>query len=295
MLAELPGALGTATLGHVVKVAEETDRRELKECPKTHVVWRWSFGAAGYSIHSEDFLSEGEAAMQLRFLQTKLYPEWCETAQRRRHLERWSHVLRERRLHAQLMEDPRMQGFASPERSILPGDFVPIKAACRMPFPGFRNLGNTCYLNAVLQCLCHWPPISAYLATRKVGRSHVPLSVMGDCVRGVLNDYSRAQVIRAGRSTVTKEVIVPTALVRQVLQQSGCVAGTQEDAATALDCIFQCLDQGDMQRGLFATGVDMEVTGIVHLGAAEQVDVSGRGGRCRCRRSFASALSLIHI
>ena len=83
MLVELPGALGTATLGHVVKVAEETDRRELKECPKTHVVWRWSFGAAGYSIHSEDFLSEGEAATELRFLQRKLYPEWCETAQRR--------------------------------------------------------------------------------------------------------------------------------------------------------------------------------------------------------------------
>ena len=147
-----------------------------------------------------------------------------------------------------------MQGFASPERSILPGDFVPRKAARRMPFPGFRNLGNTCYLNAVLQCLCHCPPISDYLAT-----SDPRTSVMGDCVRGVLKEYSR-------RTGVTKEVIVPTALVGQVLRQSGCDAGAQEDAATALDCIFQCLDQGDMQRGLCATGVDMEVTGIVHLG-----------------------------
>ena len=154
LLAELPDALGSATLGHVVKVAEETARRELKGCPKTPVVWRWSFEAAGYPIHSEDFRSEGEAGAELRFLQRKLYPEWCEEAQRKGHLERWCHVLRERRLHAPLMEDPLMQGFASPERSILPGDFVPRKAARRNPFPGFRNLGNTCYLNAVLQCLC---------------------------------------------------------------------------------------------------------------------------------------------
>ena len=171
MLVELPGALGTATLGHVVKVyrnigatdrkvAGETDCRELMDCPKTQVVWRWSFEAAGYSIHSEDFLSEGEAATELRFLQRKLYPEWCVLAQRRRHLERWSHVLRERRLHAQLMEDPRMQGFASPERSILPGGFVQRKAARRMPFPGFRNLGDTCYLNALLQCLCLRPGLA---------------------------------------------------------------------------------------------------------------------------------------
>ena len=127
LLAALPGVLGETALGNVEKVAMGAENV---------VVWRWSFEAAGYSIISDDFRSEGEAVAELRLLQRKLYPEWCEKEQRQGHLERWRHVLRERRQGAPLMEDPGMQGGASPGRSILPEVFVPGEAAPRMPFPG---------------------------------------------------------------------------------------------------------------------------------------------------------------
>ena len=80
-----------------MKVAEQTD---------LPVVWRWSFEAAGYPNHSEDFLSEGEAAAELRLLQRKLYPEWCEEGQRQGHLLWLRHVLREERLQAEVMQEP---------------------------------------------------------------------------------------------------------------------------------------------------------------------------------------------
>ena len=97
LLAGFPGVFGETALGNVEKIAMGADHV---------VVWRWSFEAAGYSIISDDFRSEGEAVAELRLLQRKLYPEWCEEGQREGHLLWLRHVLREERLQAEVMQEP---------------------------------------------------------------------------------------------------------------------------------------------------------------------------------------------
>ena len=120
-------------------------------CPSQEVVWRWSFQAAGYPIESDEFQSEAEATAELRKLQAKLYPGWEDEGQRRKHLERLQRALKEERQHAETLQEPSMQAFAR-QVGVVPEDFRVEGEALRNPFPGFRNLGNTCYLNAVARC-----------------------------------------------------------------------------------------------------------------------------------------------
>ncbi|NXS15271.1 UBP42 hydrolase, partial [Mystacornis crossleyi] len=69
----------------------------------------------------------------------------------------------------------------------------------RRPGAGLYNLGSTCYLNVVLQCLTYTPPLANYLLSRQHSRfchrqGFCMMCVMEDHVRKVL--YSSASAIR---------------------------------------------------------------------------------------------------
>ncbi|NWW59340.1 UBP42 hydrolase, partial [Ifrita kowaldi] len=69
----------------------------------------------------------------------------------------------------------------------------------RRPGAGLYNLGSTCYLNVVLQCLTYTPPLANYLLSRQHGRfcdqqGFCMMCIMEAHVRKVL--YSSASAIR---------------------------------------------------------------------------------------------------
>ena len=229
---------------------------------KHGAAWRWTFEAAGYDVYSDGFESEEAAKAELLLLQSKLYPGWEQKSQRRQHLERLRCLVKQDRQQAQALEAPAMEAFrgratAALEDLRLAGDRL------QNAFPGFRNLGNTCYLNALLQCVFHCHPLCDYLVAEDP-RS----SLMGNCVRAALQEYLSTEGF-------VHDVLTPAELVKQVVQQCSYVAGRQQDPAETLHRMFDCLDQGAMHTRLCCTGADAELTGIVQFAASEHAEAEG--------------------
>ncbi|NXS29377.1 UBP42 hydrolase, partial [Pomatostomus ruficeps] len=60
------------------------------------------------------------------------------------------------------------EGMALPQRSIFPLEKICMEwQQRRRPGAGLFNLGNTCYINVILQCLTYTPPLANYLLSRE--------------------------------------------------------------------------------------------------------------------------------
>ena len=75
--------------------------------------------------------------------------------------------------------------MALPERDLFPPQKICMAWQQRRSVGGgLYNLGNTCYLNSVLQCLTYTPPLANYLLSCEHSRScesllHVLLHLLG--------------------------------------------------------------------------------------------------------------------
>ncbi|NWW83131.1 UBP42 hydrolase, partial [Climacteris rufus] len=92
------------------------------------------------------------------------------------------------------------EGMTPPQRILFPPEKICMDwRQKRRPGAGLYNLGNTCYLNVVLQCLTYTPPLANYLLSRQHSRfchqqGFCMMCIMEDHVRKVL--YSSATAIR---------------------------------------------------------------------------------------------------
>ena len=148
--------------------------------------WRWAFAAAaglwgtGLDVASKWYGTEAEATEALAALRRALYPpEQAEPRpdpSRLRFLrdaiESWDSL-------ASLQSKSSKLLFA---RDRL-GDLARHESCSSLFLGGLQNLGNTCYINAVLQCLFHTAPFRSDLMRQARGASHMGdrLSCHADC------------------------------------------------------------------------------------------------------------------
>ncbi|NWV19175.1 UBP42 hydrolase, partial [Origma solitaria] len=129
------------------------------------------------------------------------------------------------------------KGMTPPERILFPPEKICMDwRQKRRPGAGLYNLGSTCYLNVILQCLTYTPPLANYLLSRQHSRfchqqGFCMMCIMEDHVRKVL--YSSAAAIR------------PRAVIRdlkckqlQVLRQV-CFPSLRRELLTSFSVIGQ--------------------------------------------------------
>ena len=164
-------------------------------------------------------------------MRSRLYPAWSEMEARHAHLLSLKEALRAENAGRLALQGSTFRSVTSPPELLLSTPVLHCFPA-RNPFPGFRNVGNTCYANAMLQCLFHC-----------------------DCVRAqwrttVDNDYALRRAVVALLEEYLSDrcdVILPYALL-VALQTSmahlGNVVSTQQDCQEVLSFLLAAHTSG---------------------------------------------------
>ncbi|XP_027561941.1 ubiquitin carboxyl-terminal hydrolase 42-like isoform X5 [Neopelma chrysocephalum] len=123
------------------------------------------------------------------------------------------------------------------------------------PGPGLRNLGSTCYINVILQCLTYTPPLANYLLSRE----HSQLcSQEGFCMMCTMEAHVR-KVLRSSASAIW-----PKAVIRDLK-----LIGEEFEPDTAGDAFeFLCCALKAMQRACLSGCSNLDISSqtstIVH-------------------------------
>ena len=99
------------------------------------------------------------------------------------------------------------------------------------PFPGLRNLRNTCFLNAVCQCMIHVSSLRKRLRASEAVRALLPRQELALSFERFIEEYTRGDFATMCPAEVVKDFFLSWARAKPF---SPMVAGEQHDAVEAL-------------------------------------------------------------
>ncbi|XP_050175534.1 ubiquitin carboxyl-terminal hydrolase 42-like [Myiozetetes cayanensis] len=146
--------------------------------------------------------------------------------------------------------------MALPQRILFPPEKICMDWQQRQrPGAGLLNLGNTCYINVILQCLTYTPPLANYLLSHEHSQS---CQQQGFCMMCIMEVHIR-KVLHSSASA-----ILPGAVLRDLkFIGEEFEYGRQENAYEFLRCALSA-----MQRACLSGSSDMDIssqeTTIVH-------------------------------
>ncbi|NXF10973.1 UBP42 hydrolase, partial [Smithornis capensis] len=124
----------------------------------------------------------------------------------------------------------------------------------RRPGAGLCNLGSTCYINVVLQCLTYTPPLANYLLSRQHSQS---CDQQGFCMMCIMEAHVR-KVLYSSASAIQ-----PRAVIRDLKFIGEFKPDLPGDAYEFLCCTFNAM-QGACLSGSRELDISSQATTVIH-------------------------------
>ncbi|KAK2526398.1 hypothetical protein Q9233_008168 [Columba guinea] len=157
---------------------------------------------------------------------------------------------------AQDLEMVVAEGMAPPQRILFPPEKICMAwQHSQRAGAGLHNLGNTCFLNSVLQCLTYTPPLANHLLSGEHSRA---CSQKGFCVMCRMEVHVQ-QVLHSSASAIEPWAVI------DFLTETGenFQHGRQEDAHEFLRCTMDAMQRACL-RGNSDLDMSSQATTIVH-------------------------------